>query len=92
MVPSERRLEQMEDQLVRWSARIDRLAAKTECASPPATIGQHQRVDELRACRAISQARLEEYRVAEDERREDLRDEMQRAWNELAGVMRKLKD
>ena len=73
MASSARRLEKMEVQLERWSARIDRVAAKTEGAGAWVTIGEHHRIDELRVWRAIAQARFDAYRTAEPPERQGLR-------------------
>jgi len=81
----------MQAQLGRWSARIDQLAAGIENAGSRATIGEHQRVDELRVCRVIAQARLDEYRTAGEERRQGLEDSVAQAWGDLAAAMKKLK-
>jgi hypothetical protein len=87
----DKRVAKMAVQLERWSARIDELAAKTENAGTRATIVEHQRVDELRVCRAIARARFEEYRSAGEEQRESLKGGMQQAWNDLAAAVKKLK-
>ncbi|MBN1771732.1 MAG: coiled coil domain-containing protein [Deltaproteobacteria bacterium] len=88
---SEKRLEKMEAQLGRWSARIDRLVAVAESAGARATIVEHQRNDELRACRAIAQARFDEYRTSPVELRKGLRSGVEQAWNDLAAVMRSVR-
>jgi hypothetical protein len=81
----------MAAQLERWSARIDQLAAVIENAGARATIGEHQRVDELRVCRAIAQARFEEYQTSREERRQSLTGGVEQAWVDLAAAMKKLK-
>jgi hypothetical protein len=91
MASTEKRLEKMEAQLGRWSARIDRLSAVTESAGARATIGEHLHVDELRAFRAIAQARFDEYRTSAAELRKDLRIAVEQAWNDLATAMRMVK-
>ena len=87
----DKRVDKMEARLESWSARIDELAAKTENAGTRATIGEHQRIDELRVCRAIAQARFEEYRTSEEKQRESLKAGMEQAWNDLAAAMKRLK-
>ena len=91
MTSSEMRLEKMEAQLGRWSTRIDRLTAVIDTAGARATIVEHQRNDELRACRAIAQARFDEYRTSAVELRKDLRSGVEQAWNDLAAVMRRVR-
>ena len=91
MASSARRLEKMEVQLERWSARIERIVAMTEGAGARATIHEHLRNDELRAFRAIAQARFDEYRTAAAELRAGLHAAVEEAWNDLARVMRTLK-
>ena len=85
------RLGRMEAQLERWSARIDRVAAKTEGAGAWVTIGEHHRIDELRVWRAIAQARFDAYRTAEPPERQGLRGGVEQAWNDLAVAMKKVK-
>ena len=84
----EKRLEKMEAQFGRWSARIDRLTAAIESAGARATIVEHQRNDELRACRLIAQTRFDEYRTSPVELRKGLWRGVEQAWNDLAAVMR----
>lgn len=91
MASSEKRLEKMEAQLGRWSDRIDRLTAVTDSVGARATIGEHLRNDELRAFRAIAQARFDEYRTSATELRAGLQAAVEQAWNDLASVMRTLK-
>jgi multidrug resistance efflux pump len=80
----------MDAQLERWSARIDVLVAAAE-ADARTTLGEHQRLDELRAGRVIAQARLVEFRVAEAAQRKNLEPVLGQAWSELAVAMRRLK-
>ena len=70
MKPKVDRLDKMEAQLERWSARIDRVAARTEVVGAFVSIEEHHRIDELRVRRAIAQARFEAYRTADPAKRE----------------------
>lgn len=81
----------MEAQLERWSARIDRVAARTEGVGGWVTIGEHHRIDELRVWRAIAQARFDAFRTADAALRESLRGGVEQAWDDLAVAMKTVK-
>ena len=85
------RLRKMEAQLDRWSLRIDRIAARSNGCGDWVTIGDGQRLEDLRVRRAIAQTRFDAYRMADDAQRESLRAGVEHAWNELALVMKKVR-
>ena len=73
----------MEAQLKLWGLKIDALAAKTQKAGVRVGFDALIYVDELKALRAIAQARFDEFRAAGDAERERLEAEMRSAWSEL---------
>lgn len=86
---TDRRVDRMEAQLARWSARIDRLATPTESAGAATSIDRLQRLDELRFLRALARTRFDEFRTSEEERRPSLKRGVEQAWDDLAVAMKK---
>jgi len=83
--------EKMEAQLKLWSLKIDALAAKTQKAGVRVGFDALIYIDELKALRAIAQARFDEFRAAGGADRKRLEAEMRSAWNELDAAFKNAK-
>ena len=81
----------LEAQLKVWGARIDRLAAAAGKAGVGARIELHQQIDDLKAKRAIAQARFDEFRAAGIATQARLETGLERAWDEIETAFTDLK-
>ena len=86
--PMEANVDKMEAQLKRWAAQIDGLAAK---AGTPARLEYRQSIDDLKAKRAVAQAKVGEFKAAGSEKWEGFKAGIERAWSDLEVALRELK-
>lgn len=91
MGPMEANVDKMEAQLKLWAAQIDDLAAKTEKTCPRAKIECRQGIDDLKARRAVAQAKVDEFKAAGSGKWEEFKAGIERAWSDLEVAFSDLK-
>ena len=89
--PIEANVDKMEAQLKQWAARIDGLAAKAEKAGAQAKIEVRLSIDDLKAKRAVAQAKLDEFKTAGSEKWDGFKAGIERAWGEIETAFNELK-
>ena len=89
--PMEANVDKMEMQLKLWATQIDDLAARAEKTGAQAKIECHQSIDDLKAKRAVAQAKVDEFKVAGSEKWERFKAGIERAWSDLETAFNELK-
>ena len=87
----EANVDKMEAQLKLWAAQIDGMAAKAEKTCPWAKIECHQGIDDLKARRAVAQAKVDEFKAAGSEKWEEYKAGIEHAWSDLEVAFRNQK-
>ena len=82
MGPMEANIDKMEAQLKQWAVLIDSLAAKAE---------YRLSIDDLKAKRAVAQAKVDEFKAAGIEKWEGFKAGIERAWSDLEIAFNELK-
>jgi len=80
----------MEAELMRWSAKLEELRAKTPASGSEAKFDYRKRVDDMREKYEAAEEKLGELRAAGSAKRELFRGDIESAWSELAAAYRKL--
>ena len=91
MGPMEANIDKMEAQLKQWAVLIDSLAAKAEKAGARAKIEYRLSIDDLKAKRAVAQAKVDEFKAAGIEKWEGFKAGIERAWSDLEIAFNELK-
>ncbi|MDD5224852.1 MAG: hypothetical protein PHE84_12780 [bacterium] len=89
--PLEADVDKMEAQLRLWTAQIDGLADKAKKTGAQAKIEYLQSIDDLKAKRAVAQAKVDEFRAAGSEKWGEFKAGIERAWDDLEGAFINLK-
>ena len=80
----------MEAELMRWSAKLEELRAKTHVAGSEAKFDYRKRVDDMREKYEAAELKLGELRAAGGGKWEIFRGGIETAWSELAAAYRRL--
>ena len=80
----------MEAELMRWSAKLEELRAKTYAAGSEARFDYRKRVDDMREKYEAAEEKLGELKAAGSAQWEIFRGGMETAWSELADAYRRL--
>ena len=91
MGPMEANVDKMEAQLKLWAAQIDVLAAKVDKTCPWAKIECRQGIDDLKARRAVAQAKVDEFKAAGSGKWEEYKAGIEHAWSDLEVAFRNQK-
>ena len=91
MGPMEANVDKMEAQLKLWTAQIDGLAVKAEKTGAQARIECRQNIDDLKARRAVAQAKVDEFKAAGSGKWEEFKAGIERAWSDLEVAFSDLK-
>ena len=91
MGPMKANVDKMEAQLKLWAAQIDGLAAQAEKTCPRAKIECRQGIDDLKARRAVAQAKVDEFKAAGSEKWEEYKAGIEHAWSDLEVAFRNQK-
>jgi uncharacterized membrane protein len=90
MQTGEADLGNMEAELMRWSAKLEELRAKTPAAGSETKFDYRQRVDDMREKYEAAEQKLGALKAAGSAERETFRDGVESAWSELADAYRRL--
>jgi hypothetical protein len=80
----------MEAELMRWSAKLEELRAKTSAAGSEAKFDHRKRVDDMREKYEVAEQKLGQLKAAGSGQRETCRDGVESAWSDLAAAYRRL--
>ncbi len=80
----------MEAELMRWSAKLSELGAKSYTAGSEAKFDYRKRVDDMREKYEAAEVKLGELKAAGSAQREIFRGGIETAWSELAAAYRRL--
>lgn len=80
----------MEAELMRWSAKLEELRAKTPAAGNEAKFDYRKRVDDMREKYEAAEQKLGELKAAGSANWEAYRGGVESAWTELADAYRRL--
>jgi uncharacterized membrane protein len=80
----------MEAELMRWSAKLEELRAKTPAAGSEAKFDYRKRVDDMREKYEAAEQKLRELKTAGSAEWDTFRGGVESAWSELADAYRKL--
>jgi len=83
-------LGKMEAELMRWSAKLEELRARTPVAGREATFDYRKRVDDMREKYEAAEEKIGELRAAGSAKWETFRGGIETAWSELADAYRRL--
>jgi hypothetical protein len=87
----EANVEKMEEQLKRWAAQIDGLAAKAHKAGAQAEIEYRLSIDDLKAKRVIAQLKVDEFKTAGSEKWDGFKAGIELAWRDIEDAFQELK-
>ncbi len=73
----------MEAQLSEWGAEIDKLKTRADKAAADTRQGYYDEIETLRAKRASMQAKLQELKASSDDAWGDLKEGLDRSWNQV---------
>jgi hypothetical protein len=90
MQTGEADLGNMEAELMRWSAKLEELRAKTPTAGSETKFDYRKRVDDMREKYEAAEEKLGELRAAGTAKWETFRGGIESAWSELAAAYRRL--
>lgn len=84
------RIAKIEDQLKKWDADVDALAAEGEKASAHVRAAYHEQIKHLRTSREAAQKTFHEIRVAGESAGEHMHDGLVAAWETLQKALEKV--
>jgi multidrug resistance efflux pump len=82
----------MDAQLSEWGAEIDKLKARADKASADTRQGYYDEIEALRAKQASMQAKLQELKASSDDAWGDLKEGLDRSWNQVRDSFNKAAD
>ena len=80
----------MEAELMRWSAKLEELRARTHAAGSEARFDYRKRLDDMREKYEVAEEKIGELRAAGTAKFENFRGGIETAWSELADAYRRL--
>ncbi|GJL79191.1 MAG: hypothetical protein NPINA01_21800 [Nitrospinaceae bacterium] len=88
MSTKEAYLQKFRAQLDEWDAEIQKLKARAQKASAELKIDYKEDLEEMRAKQEVARKKLDELTHSGDEAWEDLKDGMEKAWNDLGAAVK----
>lgn len=82
-------LKKMEAQFTAWGLEIDHLMVIAKRPGARARFDSVMHVDELKALHVIARTKLDDFKAGETGDQAHLKDELERAWRELAAAFEK---
>ena len=80
----------LEDQIERWSAKLDDLVAKVGAAGQDAKLEARAQLDELKSKLVVARSKLDAAKAAGDDKWDAFKEGMESSWKELESAFKKL--
>ena len=83
-------VQKLNAQLKEWDAKLDQLSAKAQKATADARINYENELEGLKARRGVAQKKLEELGQRGENAWEDMKDGIERVWDEMGKAVEKV--
>lgn len=83
-------VQKLNAQLKEWDAKLDQLSAKAQKATADARINYENELESLKARRAVANRKLEELGQRGENAWEDMKDGLEKVWDELGKAVEKV--
>jgi len=83
-------VQKLNAQLKEWDAKLDQMSAKAQKATANARINYENELESLKTRRAVANRKLEELGQRGENAWEDMKDGVERVWDEMGKAMEKV--